>query len=377
MPLLRTLAVGVTFATLLTLSGTSAAADPITSFKLPFIKGGVMLADAKTLVVSIPSKATLVYYDTIAEKELKRVELDFKPTFMAVQGDKLFVATDGSAKIHVLDGATAKELKEIAVPGEPVQALGCHPTKGLLYAVNFQNQVYAIDSDKGSVDKTGATGQYIAVDPSDGKTVYFGIQKPIRNVLVMEEGPGKSVKISLATANIRAVILKYAVADKDLKLIGVNDNASVNGTSLAVSSDGKQVVLAGAGGWRSKVDPRSVPGVAVFDTKDMETRLGQTESPGGGPQGVAFHPNLNLGVTLCVDAKGKLLTFSTKSFVSKDTYDVRDGSHPCVLTFGAKGTKIIYGSMPGVGGPKESTIEFFPLKLSDAEKEILQKAYPK
>jgi hypothetical protein len=377
MSLLRTLAVWATLATVLALSGTSTAADPTASFKLPSIKGGVMLADAKTLVVSIPSKATLVYFDTVAEKELKRVELEFKPTFLAAQGNKLFVAADGSAKLRVLDGESARELKAISLPGEPVQALGCHPTRGLLYAVNSQNQVYAVDPDKGSAVKTSAIGQFIAVDPTDGKTVYFGIQKPIRNVVVVEEGPGKMVKVSLAAANIRAVILKYTVTDKGLKLAAVNDNASINGKALAISPDGKQVALAGAGGWRSKVDPKTVPGVAIFDTKNMEERLGQTESAGGGLQGVAFHPNLNLGVVLCVDAKGKLMTFSTRSFVSKDTYEVRDGTHPCVLTFGAKGTKIVYGSMPGVGGSKESTIEFFSLKLSAAENETLQKAYPK
>lgn len=356
---------------------TAGPANGQASFKLPYIRDGVLLSDNKTFVVSIPSTATLVYFDTMADKELKRVELDFKPTYMAVQGQKLFVATEGASKVHVLEAATAKEIKEIKVPGEPVQALGCHPAKGLLYAVNIQNEVYAIDAAAGTAEKTGAVGQYVAVPANDDKTVYFGIQKPIQNVLLVEQGPGKTAKVSLGAANIRAVMLKYTADGNKLKLVGAQDNAAINGRGLAVSPDGKQVALAGAGGWRSKTEMKGLGGVAVWDTSDMETRLGQVESVGG-PQGVAFHPVLPLGAVLGVDsAKGKATLFSTKSFVTKETIDLLDGSHPNVLLFGANGTKLIFGSIPGAGGPKESTIQFVPLKLSDADKEALKKAYPK
>ena len=70
-------------------------------------------------------------------------------------------------------------------------------------------------------------------------------------------------------------------------------------------------------------------------------------------------------------------TFSTKSFVTKETFDVMDGSAPAVLLFGAHGTKLIYGSMPGFGGPKVSTLEFIPLKLTEADRETLKKASAK
>ncbi len=346
------------------------------SFKLPFLRGGAMLKDGRTLVVSVPSQAMLVYYDTVEDKELMRPELDFKPTFIAVQGDKLFVATDGGSKIHVLEAATAKELGEIRLPGEPVQAIACHTVKGLVYVTNLQSDVYAIDPDKLTAVKTKAAGQYLAVDPSDGKTVYTGIQKPIQRVLVVEEGPANSVTISLSATNIRGTVLKFKVDGSELKFAGANKNACVNGKSLAVSPDGKQVAYAGAGGWRSLVDARPVNGMAVFDSKDMSTRLGQVDSIGG-PHGVAYHPDLKLGAVLGVDAKGKVTIFSTKSFVTKETIDVNDGSHPSLMLFGAHGTKLIYGSMPGAGGPKVSTLEFIPLKLTDADRETLKKASAK
>lgn len=85
-------------------------------------------------------------------------------------------------------------------------------------------------------------------------------------------------------------MLKYSVHVSKLKLVGANDNTAVNGRGLAVSPDGKQVALAGAGGWRSKVDTKGIGGVAIWGATAMETRNGQVESVG--PQGVALHPVL-------------------------------------------------------------------------------------
>lgn len=345
------------------------------AFRVPIIDSGVMLHDDKTLVVSIASKGTLIYFDTLADKELNRVEVDFQPTFMAAQGDQLFVATKGAATIHVLEAATGKELKEIKLPGEPLQAVACHPKKGYLYAVNLNHEVLVVDVAAGKVVKTSARGQLLAVDPVAGKYVYTGIQKPIGERLIIQQGPGKELIISLAATNIRAVMLKYQVDGQGLKLVAGNDNAAVNGKTMAVSADGTKIAMAGAGGWRSKTDPMSRSGIAVFDTGKFDSTLGQIETVGG-PYGIAFHPVLNLGAALGVDSKGKVNLFNTKSFVEKDSFFVADGTHPGFFSFGAKGTKLIYCSKPGAGGASETTIEFIPLTLTDADRALLKKAYP-
>ena len=53
-------------------------------FQVPTMGDLIVLPDAKTLVVSVPSAGQLLYYDTVAKKELKTVETEFQPTAMAV-----------------------------------------------------------------------------------------------------------------------------------------------------------------------------------------------------------------------------------------------------------------------------------------------------
>jgi hypothetical protein len=90
--------------------------------------GGIVLAaDRQTMIVSVPSQGKLVYFDTLAEKEIKQVEVDFQPTLLAVQGKRLFAAAQGAPKVFVLEPDTAKVLKEIALPGEPLYSMSRHP----------------------------------------------------------------------------------------------------------------------------------------------------------------------------------------------------------------------------------------------------------
>ena len=161
------------------------------------VGGVVVSADTKTVIVSSPADGVLRYYDAESEKEVKKVEVDFQPLALALQGKRLFASTKGAAVVHVLDSATGKETKTIKIPGEPIVELACHPTKGLLYATNSADEVYSIDPETGKTTKTKARGQRIVVDPKEGKFVYTGIQKPIKDQLMVEEGDGKRVRLSL------------------------------------------------------------------------------------------------------------------------------------------------------------------------------------
>ena len=72
--------------------------------------------------------------------------------------DQLFAVAKGSAVVHVLEAASGKEVKQIRVPGEPLQSLACHPRKGqLLYGANLNDEVYAIDTEKETATKTKAS----------------------------------------------------------------------------------------------------------------------------------------------------------------------------------------------------------------------------
>src|SRR5262245_28142290 len=72
-----------------------------TTFNTKKLGGGTVLPDGKTFVVTVPSQAKLIFYDTLAEKEIKSVEVDFQPSVIAAQKDKLFVGTKGAPIIHV------------------------------------------------------------------------------------------------------------------------------------------------------------------------------------------------------------------------------------------------------------------------------------
>jgi hypothetical protein len=350
------------------------------AFRVKGVGGAALAPDGKTLAVSVPHQATLIFYDTADDKELRRVEVDFQPSHLAFQGDRLFVAAKGSSAVHVLDASAGKERREsgkdqgaVKLPGEPVIALACHPTKGLLYAVNASNEVFAVDPDKGEAKKTKAKGQLIAVDPADGKAVYTGIQKPIEDKLVLEKGPDGKVVVSLAQANLRAVMLKYAVEGDDLTLAAANDNAAVNGSALAVSGDGQHVAMSGGGGWRSRTERKFNYAVAVFETGDMQSMQGLAET-GPYPSGVAFHPALPY---LAVYNRAEVALFGAKALTKKQSFKLQKAAASAWLAFGARGTKLICIGSVGAPADHECVIEFLPLTLTDQDRDALKAAYPK
>ena len=84
-----------------------AGPKPSATFKLPSVGGWVMTTDNIALIVSVPSKGELVYFDTVNDKEAKRVEVDFQPTALALQGQTLFAASKGSSEIYALNNSPA------------------------------------------------------------------------------------------------------------------------------------------------------------------------------------------------------------------------------------------------------------------------------
>lgn len=345
------------------------------SFTVGEAGGAVVLPDGRTLIVSVPSEGKLIYFDTVDEKRVKEVEVDFQPGALAAQGGRLLAATKGGSSVHLLDAASGREEKEIKVSGEPVLAMACRPAGGLVYATDQGDDVYAIDLARGQATKTRAKGQLIAVDPTDGKHVYTGIQKSIQEQLVIERGPRGSARISLSSANRKALMLKYAVEGEQLVLKAANDNAADNGRGMDLSPDGKMIAMAGGGGWRSK-DARGGPyPIAVFKTDDMQEMVGQIEV-GAYPSSVAFHPTLKVGVAFRDGPRPELIVFNSKSLARKQSVKVSSGGQFAFLGFGGEGTKAIYVTL-GAGAKKgKAAVEIVQLPLSDQDKEALKKDRP-
>jgi hypothetical protein len=340
-------------------------------FHLPSDPGGsVLLADQYTIVVSFPTDASLIYFDTAANKELKKVEVDFKPGAMAVRGDTLYVAATGTSMVYALDAATGKEKKSFKLSDGSIAKLACHPKTGPIFASTDDYYVHSIDPDSGKSKKTIARGYHLAVDPVDGKRLYTGTQPPVDDDLVLKIGPEGEIRFYFDTWGRRSVMLAYAIAENGLKLVAIQDNAASNGYSMHLSPDGKSIMMPGGGGWRSKNGREGGYHTAVFDTENLKSVVGEA------PHAVslAFHPVLNLAAA---NAKGReVKLFNAKSMKPRQTITISKGAadSPLILHFGAFGSKVVLFNGMNPKNPVEG-LHFIPLDLQADEWAALSKAY--
>jgi DNA-directed RNA polymerase subunit RPC12/RpoP len=115
---------------------------------LPGIGGWLLAPDGITLIVALPAQAKLIYIDTLAHKELKRVAISFKPDRLAVQGKHLVVSVQGSNTLHILDLDSGADKKEVEFQGA-ITDMVCHPRKGPVFVAASQGRISAMDPAAG------------------------------------------------------------------------------------------------------------------------------------------------------------------------------------------------------------------------------------
>lgn len=337
---------------------------------VPALGGAVWAADQTTLIATAPASGKLVYIDTVLGEQTKEVDVDFQPEHLAIQGNQLFVSAKGAPVIHVLDAQTGAAKSEIQLQGEAIRALACGPKSGMLYAANKQEEIWSIDPAKNKSFKTKARGMFLAVDPTNGTTLFTGTNRPSQEFVEVQRA-GKTARVRLVIVAERATILKYQAAGANLKLVGGNTNAAIGaGGHLTVSPDGKRVSLAAGGGWRSLTETRAHYVIVVFDAKDPEKTLGQVETDAY-PQCIAFHPVLNLGAAARHDGAVKL--FKASSLVDVEKYRLGDpkslDDELRFISFGGKGTRLVYY--------RDQKLHIEPIPLAAADVAQLTKAYGK
>ncbi len=94
---------------------------------------------------------------------------------------------------------------------------------------------------------------------------------------------------------------------------------------------------------------------AAFNTEKLESRVG--EAPSG--TNMAFHPVLNLGV---LNQDGRVLQFfNARSLIAGKAFTVAKGAdaRPLLVTFGAKGTKVVLWNGDNPKNPLEG-LHFLP-----------------
>jgi hypothetical protein len=304
-------------------------------FELPGMGGFAVSPDGSTLVVSLTTKAELVYFDTEAGKETKRASVEFQPTQMA-WGDKvLFVAQKGSGVVHVLDTDTGKELAK-GNADSPVRNLAV--VKGYCFASTSNRGVYAIDA-KGASTKTEAQGTFLAADPK-GAFLCTVIEGRATTDVTKYRINGTRLARGETFRSLRASL--------------------VNVQGVQITADGKAFGVVAGGGWVDMERKRhySIP---LYSTDDMKSQLGELET---GPFPSGFAVNLDLPLLFaCTGTEGSV--FKAKSFVPVEKFAVpqkTDGAvYPGVLTFVAKGRKLAWGVSRGDAG----VLKFYDVKSPD------------
>jgi hypothetical protein len=327
-----------------------------------------LAADNATLIVSRPNAAELVYLDTFSHVELKRIEVDFAPNQLAIQNDTLFASVRGASIVYALDAETGDVIKRYKLPGEPVIDLCCHSKQGHIFAANLNEEIYAIEPDNGDTAKTKGRGTMLAIDPNNGSFLFAGTNRPGQDFIEFQHD-GNVDRMRLVTMVNRASVLKYVVNNGQLQLVAGNTNAAFGESgNLAVSHDGKRFAMAAGGGWRSMTSQRFHYVIAIFETEDMETMLGQVEL-GAYPRAIAFHPILNLGAAIRHGGSNiEVKVFKASSLTDRQVIKL-DAQHPGPLLahrlmFCGRGATLVHHY--------RDTLTMISLDLSEEETELLK-----
>lgn len=338
---------------------------------LPPPSGAVLLRDNVTLVVAEADTAHLIYFDTLLGREIKRIEMDFQPAELVVQGDTIYAAAKGSALTYAVDAATGKVKKEYNLGGEGIIHLACHPRQGLIYASTTKFGVMSLEPVSGAVGKPKVIGQFLAVSP-DGRYLYAGVQPPhVEEIDIIRQQDGTLLFLSDMWGP-RGMMIKYAVEGTKLRFVSGQNNAAVNGRWMHLTPDGKRLLMVGGGGWRPPKEGGTGGGyiTAIFSTDDLKTKVQTLQFTG---LNTIFHPVLNLGVA---NSYGLFLTvFNSKSLIKREEIRLSPEreARPLLLMFAAKGRKLVLWNGDNI--QKEQGLHFIPLRLKPEEEALLAKAY--
>jgi hypothetical protein len=386
--------------------------DPV----FPGIGGWVVLPDGETLIVALPERAELAYVDTVAHKELKRVTLPFKPDHLAVQGDLLCVSVQGGSEIHILGAHDGTPKRQVRLPGS-VEDMVCQPGRKVAVLTTnpgtaFGNRIFGLDAATGAIAVAGdlasgreelranpqmvgpgrlykvtlvpmaAGGRLLALSPTGEGALYTAYEASSGRHPETHMDSLRLAKFAVAGKfeinrvppkwqgnldarpfdNPRALPLGpfWALMRLGEVLVAASGNGEVSARALHLSRDGRRVAVLSAGE------------VHVFATDDVAARDGRVNCPN--TTDFAFHPGLDLLAAERDDGK-EIVLFDAGSLVRSRAIELdrNEKLHPVaghLLTFGARGTRLIYYDHRRGG-----RLRSLPLDLSPAQREALAKAY--
>jgi hypothetical protein len=405
---------------------------PEPELSLPNIGGWVLLADGATLIVALPDEARLAYIDTVAHKELKRVQLSFKPDRLAVQGKHLCASVQGSGSIHILDLESGADRKEIRLQGTVVDMVS-HPERGLVHVATFNPstvciyRIFALDAARGTVALAGDLASTQKQMRRDGQLIGPASLYMVSAVSMASGGRILALDPTSLGALYAAYdtgtgprpedrrywlsLMKFAVAGK-LEINRVPPTWSAFGNRVPTPSEPGSAAhnprllplgpfwplqRIGSVGIASTPTVESARGalhvgrdgkivgvlgggdqINMFTSEDINARAGTVNCPGAAD--FVFHPILDM---LAAEgrAPGKvrgtaLYLFHSNSLTQITWIPLDTGSSANspragrLLTFAARGTRLVYYDWLRGG-----FLRSFPLALPAADRQALAKAY--
>ncbi len=321
------------------LSGPSRASAQV---NLGAVGGFAVSPDNTTLVVSLPDKTELVYFDTVKGKESKRVSVEFAPDKLAWQGKTLFASQKSGGIVHILDAGTGKEIGKATVRATAKSiSVGL---KGPAFVSNINNDIYAVDT-KGMSQKSSNRGMLVAADPQ-GKHVYYVYEGKVRTSVYKDEVDGLST---------RRVGGKEGVVNPNL-------------WGVYVSPDGKTVGVSAGGGFDEGSGKRHYA-IPIYDTGDMQTMLGEIAPHAR----LAYHPVLPLAAAIGAPFPDSYQIINTKTYANISKHEYGKSDFSTILAFVGKGRKVAVGGSSG----GSTTLRFFDLTLTKDQEAMLDKAFSK
>ena len=246
---------------------------------------GCLSSDGETLIVYPRKPLRSIYIDTSKEKEVKRVKVNFKPATLALRF-VTFAVAKGTSLLYVLDAQTGQSKEQIRAPGDTLVRLACRPSAGPLFATNDQFEVLALEMGTSKLEKTEAKATSWPSPPRETSSTPAP-QETDQGRSRTEPWAANSVNVGVAKTNINSTIVEYSLDPEKMEPVAMKGNAAIDGHGSCAPSAPTARRLPWSAPAACRVENgEHVYAIAVYDTSDLETQLGQVET-GAYPAGMS------------------------------------------------------------------------------------------
>jgi hypothetical protein len=343
------------------------------------------LASAASYAIGNSRKSALVHLgDTLLITAADGITIDktvkFEKSYMQVaeRPDYYIGLSKDPKTLDIIDKTTLKVVRKVKLTYNSVLQFAIHPTLPATYVTvqeaardGIQYHVVIVDENNGDVrEPENVLGTYVLIDPA-GRFLCTGYKDIFqKGTRYWTNGDGR-IWDTPEYGNIDVLLIYSLNAEgRVTTLRAQKENAGGNGYGIRLSPDGKRITYLSHVGY-----PQFTKNIPAWDTSDFEKKPVSYEMKGKGePFKMNYHPQLPLVV---VPVKNNVIFFGRDDGDEDTTRGGIPQSVAANLT-----VEDAYFSPDGLSAIAQCKRDgkFFlyrvPLKLSDAEKEAIQKFKP-